>query len=189
VEQILAGKNFRCDLWVDGGLPVRYYQCAQTVERLRVSGEMVQVRFDSLHLHDAGMLDVGRSEIGRFRALDTDVGPCACSEVLSGGSRQEEAWAEWIAGPEEWMQRTLQKETKHTKQKTQRRRSPPSKRGHQEKCGVTRAVLRRMDCGTKAGWRHGARDFDEAVRERCRPRRIGSNAMDGSSGSRTKAVR
>jgi len=43
--QFLRGEGFCYDLWVSDGLPVRCYEWAETVERLRVSGQTVQVRF------------------------------------------------------------------------------------------------------------------------------------------------
>ena len=44
--QILVERIFRYDLWVGDGLPLRYYEWAETVESLRDSGEMLQVRFE-----------------------------------------------------------------------------------------------------------------------------------------------
>ncbi len=71
-------------------------------------GQMHEVRFDSLNLHDAGTNDVGRGEIGSFDALGRDVGLCACSEASDHGSKTERG----LSGsyhPEEWVQRTLLK--------------------------------------------------------------------------------
>ena len=53
------------------------------------------------------MNDVGRSEIGRFEAL------CACSAVRARvTTEKDQAWAERAVHPEDWVERTLQKEAK-----------------------------------------------------------------------------
>ncbi len=45
------------------------------------NGQMLQVRFISLNLREAGSNDVGRSEIGLFEALGMSIEPRACLEA------------------------------------------------------------------------------------------------------------
>jgi len=45
------------------------------------NGQMLQVRFISLNLREAGSNDVGRSEIGLFETLGMSIEPRACLEA------------------------------------------------------------------------------------------------------------
>jgi len=74
------------------------------------NGQMLQVRFISLNLREAGSNDVGRSEIGLFETLGMSIDRAPVWKRVSGDTEQDLAWAEYAVAPEERVQRTLQKE-------------------------------------------------------------------------------
>jgi len=84
--------------------------------------------------------------------------------------RQEQAWAEWIADPDEWMQRTLRRNKASETDDIAQRMNLPD-------WGITQCVgyacgWRRVLCGSE---KDSFRSFDEVICEACGPRRIGTD--------------